>query len=123
MAPSFNCPACGAPITLSGEYQESVPCSYCNNVVAVPELLRPAAPPPVTRVEVVMPAAPPTFETPFQPPPQQVQIPPEEAKKWGRILLIFIIIVFVLPTCIGIAASILGALVGIIAPLLAFFFN
>jgi hypothetical protein len=91
-------------------------------MVAVPEML-PGRASLITRIEVVTTAAPPTFENAPQPPQPQVQISPEDTKKWGRILLIFIIIVFVVPTCIGIAGSIIGTLVAVLAPLVALFFS
>ena len=122
MSPTFNCPACGAPINLTGEYGEMVTCPYCRGAVPVPEIMRPARPP-VTRIEVVEPIGAPTFENAPPAPQPGVQVSPEDARKWGRILVAFIIIVFVVPTCIGIAASIVGALAGIIVPFLALFFR
>ncbi len=132
MTPSFNCPACGAPIILNSEYEEKVPCAYCGNAVPVPEMLRPAGPRPVTWVEVVPPTSrqekpsqpdkAPAIEDAYQPAQPQGQPSTGDTAKWVRILLIVLAVVFVVPTCIGIVGAMLGVLASVIAPLLAFIF-
>jgi len=132
MTPSFTCPACGAPIILNSEYEEKVRCAYCGNAVPVPEMLRPAGPRPVTWVEVVppdsreeqpnRPAQAPAAEEAPQPYLPQGQTSTGDTAKWLRILLIVLVVVFVIPACLGIVGAILGTLVSVIAPLLVFIF-
>jgi len=66
-------------------------CTYCQNTVTIPEELR-------------LPAAPKTIKL------TNTQI------RW---IWIFIIVVFVVPTCVGLAGTLVGVIVSVLAPLLA----
>ncbi len=92
MASKFNCPNCGGVNEYAGE-GDIVRCQFCGSDVHPPqEMVNQAA---VVRVS-------------------------SKAKVW---FVLFIVVVFVLPTClglggtlIGIAASILGTIIAILAP-------
>lgn len=93
MASRFNCPNCGGTNQYAGE-GDHVRCQYCGSDVRPPE-------------EMVNKAA-------------AIRLG-SKAKPW---IIIFIIVVFVLPTCIGfggtligVAASILGAIMAVLAPM------
>ena len=92
MAQNFACPSCGAQLEVRGG-QPAIQCSYCGNSVAVPEALAEAA----------------VLEQPIT----------EDQKRWLKIGIIALILIFVVPTCIGLIASVLGALVGIGAPIVS----
>lgn len=98
MIQSFSCPHCGAALEYDGG-ETSMRCSYCNNTVMVPaELLQAAA---VSATNQSLKALSP----------------------WVKFLLIFIIVVTVVPTCIGIIATLIGVAVGIGAPILSIFLS
>lgn len=107
MTQTFSCPNCGGTIEYTGQTAQTgiqtISCGYCGNLVAVP-------------VELWQPIA--------------------EAKnaqtvnQWTKYLIIFIIVVFVVPTCLGvigtllgIGGSIIGGIVAILASLLPFLFE
>jgi endogenous inhibitor of DNA gyrase (YacG/DUF329 family) len=122
MAQTFPCPACGAPVTYQGGSEARLPCPYCSNSVPVPEDLRAAQPIPPPFSEPEAPDAilpPPVSEVP---PPQPVTAAPEAAR-WVRVLLILIVLSFVIPTCIGIAASVIGTIVAVVAPFVGLLFG
>ncbi len=92
MAQTIPCPSCGAQLEVQGG-RPAIQCSYCGNSVVVPGAVAEAAE--------------------LEPPT------PADQKRLLKIGLIVLILVFVVPTCIGLAVSILGALVGIGAPIVS----
>jgi DNA-directed RNA polymerase subunit RPC12/RpoP len=106
MSDTFSCSACGASLTFDGGSETSVQCPYCGSTVVVPQELRPAPPSIVQTID-----------------PEEIEIEPpelnEEQKKTlsrATILFIaFIVVVVVLPTCVGLIASFFGVIVSILA--------
>ncbi len=92
MVQMIPCPSCGAQLEVQGG-QPAIQCPYCGNSVAVPEAVAEAA--------------------------ESGQPTPADQKRLLKIGLIVLILVFVVPTCIALAASIFGALVGIGAPIVS----
>jgi hypothetical protein len=87
MANYFECPRCGGRIeAVSAE--PKIACEYCAALVDVPEELRQA----IGEVQAARTI--------------------KNARKW---VILFIVIVFVVPTCLGVA----GSLVGIATPIFA----
>ncbi|RJP49333.1 MAG: hypothetical protein C4583_12700 [Anaerolineaceae bacterium] len=93
MASKFNCPNCGGVNEYAGE-GDTVPCQFCGSDVHPPEEM-------VNQARVARVSS--------------------KAKVW---IILFIVVVFVLPTCIGlwgtlvgIAASVIGIILGVLAPL------
>ena len=107
MSQTFSCPNCGGTIEYTGQAAQTgvqtISCGYCGNLVAVPnELWQP--------VEAAKTA--------------------QTVNQWTKYLVVFIIIVFVVPTCLGlvgtllgVGGSIIGIIVSILAPLLPFLFK
>ena len=92
MASKFNCPNCGGVNEYAGE-GDTVHCQFCGSDVHPPEEM-------VNQAKAAGVSS--------------------KAKVW---IVLFVIVVFVLPTCIGlwgtiigIAASIIGTIVAILAP-------
>ncbi|MCB9135180.1 MAG: hypothetical protein H6636_07125 [Anaerolineales bacterium] len=107
MLQTFSCPNCGGTLEYTGDAAQTgvqtISCGYCGNLVAVP---------------------------------YEFWQPVEEAKnamvmqQWTKYLIIFIVIVFVVPTCLGvvgtllgIGGSIIGGIVAILASFLPFLFR
>ncbi len=91
--PNFNCPNCGGSITYKGELA-MMQCPYCNSTVAVPEEVRAAA--------------------------AQAAIS-ESTKKMVpmvKYFIIFMIVITVVPTCLGLFFGLIGTVVGVAAPIL-----
>jgi hypothetical protein len=98
MPVTSNCPNCGAQLEYQGG-DATFPCQYCGSTVVVPEDLQPA------QAQVNL---------------QKMLTWPELRKnRWFKIGVVFFFVVFVLPTCIGLVASLLGITVGIGAPFAA----
>ena len=97
MPKSFNCPHCGAPLDYNDGVGATLQCPFCNNTVIVPEELRSAAASPSGQLA---------------------------AFNWGglspaiKLGLIFLILIFVVPICLGIAGALVGIAASIGAPLL-----
>jgi hypothetical protein len=90
---SFNCPACGAGLDVIEEGATTMECTYCHTSVAIPlELRKPITPKPI-----------------------------QLTKTQIRWIWIFIIVVFVVPTCLGLIGTLVGVVVSVLAPLLAIF--
>lgn len=102
MPQTFSCPNCGGTLEYTGDDAQTgvqtISCSYCGNLVAVPN---------------------------------ELWQPIEEAKnakvmqQWTKYLIAFIVIVVVVPTCLGmigtllgVGGSVIGAIVAIVAPFL-----
>jgi len=86
----FNCPACGGRLDVE-EGATTMECTYCQNTITIPE-------------ELQLPAVPKTIKL---------------TKTQIRWIWIFIIVVFVVPTCVGLAGTLVGVIVSVLAPLLA----
>ncbi len=99
MPKSFNCPNCGAPLDYNDSTVVTLRCPFCNNPVIVPEELRAGAALPTGQL------------TAFN----WTNLSP--AIKLG---LIFLILIFVVPICLGIAGTLVGIAASIGAPLLVF---
>ncbi|NUM49311.1 MAG: hypothetical protein HUU38_31810 [Anaerolineales bacterium] len=107
MSPTFSCPNCGGTLEYTGQAAQTgvqtISCGYCGNLVAVPnELWQP--------IEDAKTA--------------------QTVNQWTKYLLIFIIVVFVVPTCLGVIGALLGiggsiiaGIVGIFTSLLPFLFK
>ena len=111
MENQFECPGCGAPLDTPWQVQPTMMCQYCHTRVVVPPELRLAADP------VPVDALPGTSaEIPrLEDAPAELVLSPKQ----GKILLWGIILVIVVPTCIGLAVSVCGGLAAIIVPLLS----
>ena len=96
---NFACPSCGGSLSYSGTAPTMV-CAYCGNTVAVPAELRQ----PGLQLEA-----------------QQL------ARKTTRWVIIFLILVFGVPTCVGLAGTFIGIAASLLVPLItlfsAFFFG
>ncbi len=90
MSQTFACPNCGAKIEAAGS-TTSVRCAYCDSIVPVAPEIKEAI--------------------------QQAQVA-QTSRTVGKYVIIFVVVIFVVPTCIGLCA----ALVGVLAPLVAIFF-
>jgi DNA-directed RNA polymerase subunit RPC12/RpoP len=98
MPMAFNCPNCGAQLE-DLEGNSSLICQYCGNSVVVPTEL------------------------------QQAQAQEEVRKilswlelrknRWFQVGVAQFFVIFVLPTCLGLAGSLLGILAGVGAPIVA----
>jgi hypothetical protein len=91
MPQAFTCPSCGGSIETDGS-QPTVKCPYCGSVVQVPDAIR--------QVAVERQTA-------------------QAVNRTTRFFWIFIILVFGVPTCLGIAGAVIGLVVSVAAPLLA----
>jgi hypothetical protein len=102
MAQTFNCPNCGGNLEYSGSAlvsgEQTIPCAYCGNTVPVPEEF-------------------------WQ--PVEMAKTAQTVSRWSKYFIAFLIIVFVVPTCLGIigtllgiGGSIIGAIFAVIAPFL-----
>lgn len=98
MTQSFKCPSCGATLDYDGS-ESPLRCSYCNNLVEEPVELRQeaAAVAANQRLKALTPAV--------------------------KYLLIFVIIVTVIPSCIGLIGALIGIVAGIGAPILSIFLS
>ena len=96
MNPTFNCPNCGGSQEYSGNGEQTMLCAYCGNTIPVPEeLWRP--------IEAAKTA--------------------KAVNRWAKYFIAFLIVVFVVPACLGIigtllgfGSSIVGAIFAVIAP-------
>jgi hypothetical protein len=96
---SFACPNCGGSINFQGTDPTTV-CPYCGNTVAVPQALR-------------------------QP---GLDLEAKKALDHGsRYLIIFVILVFGIPTCLAVAGTVIGIGASLLVPVImlftAFFFG
>ena len=92
---TFNCPRCGGNLAYpSGSTEPNLTCQYCGSTIPVPDELR--APGLQARASA-------------------------EAIKYGRWLIIFILLVVGVPTCLGIGGTLIGIAASILAPLIAIF--
>jgi DNA-directed RNA polymerase subunit RPC12/RpoP len=98
MSMTFNCPNCGAQLEYQGE-SSSLVCQYCGNSVVVPADLQ---------------------EAQAQEDVRKMLTWPELRKnRWFQVGVALFFVIVVLPTCIGLIASLLGIFVGVGAPILA----
>ncbi len=98
MPMTFNCPNCGAQLEYQGG-NSAIVCPYCGNSVVVPENLQQAQ----AQEEV-----------------RKMLTWPELRKNhWFQAGVALFFVIFILPTCIGLAASLLGVIVGVGAPIFA----
>jgi hypothetical protein len=87
----FNCPHCGAPVEYQGD-QPTMVCPFCNSLVDVPpEVLQKVR----ETVEV------------------------NQARKWSKWVLVGLVLIIVVPTCIGFGGTILGVMAGIFGAIIA----
>jgi hypothetical protein len=96
MPQTFNCPQCGGPLNPPTDGAATMQCTFCNNTVAVPEALRAAI-----------------LAT------QPLSVRWKALNPNVKLVVILIVVIFVLPTCLGIAGAFLGLIAGIGAPILA----
>ena len=95
---TFNCPNCGAQLEYLGG-NISLVCQYCGNSVVVPTDLQQAH---------------------AQDEARRILTWPELRKnRWFQVGVALFFVIFVLPTCIGLAGSLLGILAGAGAPIVA----
>jgi hypothetical protein len=95
---TFNCPTCGAQLEYQGG-SSSLVCEYCGNSVVVPEDLQQAQ----AQEEV-----------------RKLMTWSELRKnRWFQVGVLLFFVIFVLPACIGLVASLLGIAAGVGAPILA----
>ncbi len=98
MPQTFTCPNCGGTLEYAGDGAQTMSCAYCGNTVVVPEdLWRPIE----------------TAKT------------TQSVTRISKYFIAFLILVFVVPTClgligtlVGVGASIIGAILAVIVPFL-----
>lgn len=89
MSNKLECPKCGATIEVSGPGLTAA-CAYCNSLVELPEDLRQAV----------------------------IEVHSAKTIKNARVwVILFIVVVFVLPTCLGVAGTLIGVAAQIFAVL------
>jgi LSD1 subclass zinc finger protein len=96
MGQVFNCTSCGASLEYAGGTEHTIRCQYCGTNVPVPEEFWQA-------VEAK-----------------------QTMNKWGKYLILFLVLVVVVPTCLGLVGTFLGiggSIIGIFIAFLAPFFN
>jgi hypothetical protein len=93
MAQSFDCPNCGGALQYDGGGSTAT-CGYCHSTVEVPASIRRAA---------VMSSAGASFKA---------------LPALVRYAIVFFVLIITVPTCIGLAGSLLGILAGVGAPIL-----
>jgi DNA-directed RNA polymerase subunit RPC12/RpoP len=98
MPMTFECPYCGARLEYQGE-NSSLICQYCGNTVIVPAEIQQAHEEEEVRKMLTWPEL--------------------RRNRWFQVGVVLFIVIFVLPTCIGLAASLLGIVAGIGVPLVA----
>jgi hypothetical protein len=91
METGFNCPNCGAQVEYTGDHA-STTCPFCKSVIQVPKELVQAA---------------------HQQAEQAVDA--ETASKWTKWIIIGVIVLFVVPTCLGFGGTIFGIVASILA--------
>ena len=96
MPQSFNCPSCGASLEYAG-VEHSVACPYCKNSVPVSEELWHAA---VAAQE-------------------QVELQKNE-KRWGKYLVIFLVITVGLPVCLSLVGTVVATVASVLGITLPF---
>ncbi|MBI4732417.1 MAG: hypothetical protein HY781_09920 [Chloroflexi bacterium] len=92
MTHTFNCTSCGAPLEYTDGMEHAIRCQFCGNSVPVPEEFW-----------------------------REAEMK-QTTKKWGKYLLIFLVVTVGIPTCLGLVGSLLGiggSLIGIIVGFLA----
>jgi LSD1 subclass zinc finger protein len=91
MPEQFSCPNCGAQLEYTAD-QATIKCAFCNSVVQVPQ-------------EIVQAAR------------QQAEqvVDAQAASKWTKWIIIFVIVVFVVPSCLGFGGTIFGVVASILA--------
>ena len=94
----FNCPNCGAKLDFQGG-DASLVCLYCGNTVVVPVELQQAQVQEAVRKMLTWPEL--------------------RRNRWFQVGVALFFVIFVLPTCIGMAGSLLGILAGVGAPIVA----
>jgi DNA-directed RNA polymerase subunit RPC12/RpoP len=98
MPMTFNCPNCGAKQEYLGG-NTSLVCQYCGNSVLVPDEIQQAQAQEEAR--------------------QMLSWPELRKNRWFKVGVVLFIVIFVLPTCLGLVGSLLGIVVGVGAPILA----
>jgi hypothetical protein len=100
MAQTFNCTGCGAAMEYTGGLERTMICKYCGTAVPVPEEFW-----------------------------REVESK-QTMSKWGRYLVIFLVLTVGVPTCLGlvgallgIGGSIIGTIVAILAPFASLLFS
>ncbi len=87
---TYACPSCGGALSYAGTAPTLV-CSYCGSTVAVPDALRQ----PGLQLEAQQTAT--------------------QTTRW---FIIFLVLVFGVPTCLGLAGSVIALAAGLLVPLL-----
>lgn len=93
MEQTIDCPGCGAKIDYPGGGEQSIRCQYCNSVIPVPEEL------------------------------WRAEQSAKAVRKWSLYFVIFIVIVFLCPACVGIIGSLVGVGGTVFASLLHLFIH
>jgi len=91
MAEQFNCPHCGAQLEYTGG-QATMNCPFCSSSIQVPAELVQA-----TRQQ------------------EQEAAEAQAASKWTKWIIIGVIVLFVIPTCLGFGGTIFGIVASILA--------
>ena len=99
MSMTFNCPDCGARLEYQGG-NTSLECPYCGNTVVVPADLQQAQEQAEVRKALTWPEL--------------------RKNRWFQVGVALFIIIFIVPTCVGIGAALLGVLAPIVAIVLQF---
>jgi reverse gyrase len=91
VAYAFACPNCGGQVNDAGD-QPTTRCPYCQNIIPVPEGIRQAI---------------------------QEQQTQKTLSRTMKYILILVIVVFVVPTCTGLVATLIGIVTGVTMPVLS----
>ncbi|HEY5271159.1 MAG TPA: hypothetical protein VII97_12540 [Anaerolineales bacterium] len=91
MPQTFNCTGCGAALEYTGGPEHTISCQYCGTSMPVPEEFWREA-----EVKQTM-------------------------NKWGKYLIIFLVITVGIPTCLGLVGTLLGIGGSIFGIIIAFF--
>lgn len=114
MIKTFKCPGCGATMSYEGGPEMTLTCAYCGSVAPVPpELRAEAQPDPVHGFATHTPhphspsASPPVVTQHSQFGPRRIRVDWQGMNPAVRTWIIIMILIFVVPNCIGLA---IGAL-------------
>jgi hypothetical protein len=125
MIKTFKCPNCGATMSYEGGPETTVQCAFCGNTAVVPpELRAQAQPDPMHGFATHTPHPHAAPRSPFT--PRRVRVDWRGMNPAVRLWVIIIILLFVVPNCIGLAiggltfaVTLVGMFLGLLAEIFA----
>ncbi len=114
MIKTFKCPSCGATMSYEGGPEATLTCAFCGSVAPVPpELRAQAQPDPVHGFATHTPH-------PHQPfTPRRIRVDWQGMNPSVRLWIIILVLIFVVPNCIGLAIGGLTFVVSFVAAFLS----